>query len=179
MKTLTPRGFLFPAPAFDALSGRQVLSSSETNSIPAPSRIGSQQHSGSTHRHDLRVLPQLPQKPESTARLSTHPCRTDAFPSNSTKQMFRTAEKALKHRKHWPFHDFSPCIIGQACPPDLNSRADNARKVAVDRPQLLDMTMSFRPSLFLSPLFSSSPVQPAQNAISAFLSPPPNQTTFF
>lgn len=73
MKTLTPRGFLFPAPAFDALSGRQVLSSSETNSIPAPSRIGSQQHSGSTHRHDLRVLPQLPQKPESTARLSIPP----------------------------------------------------------------------------------------------------------
>ena len=166
MKTLTPRGFLFPAPAFDALSGRQVLSSSETNSIPAPSRIGSQQHSGSTHRHDLRVLPQLPQKPESTARLSTHPCRTDAFPSNSTKQMFRTAEKPPRHRKHAPFHDFRPCIFVQAYQPNLNSRADDARKVAEDQPQLLDTMMSFRISQVLPPTLPSSPVQAAQNVFS-------------
>lgn len=167
MKTLTPRGFLFPAPAFDALSGRQVLSSSETNSIPAPSRIGSQQHSGSTHRHDLRVLPQLPQKPESTARLSTHPCRTDAFPSNSTKQMFRTAEKLPRHRKHAPFHDFHPCIIIEAYQPNPNSRADDARKEAEDQPQLLlDMMMSFRISQVLQPPLPSSPVQASQNVFS-------------
>lgn len=52
---LTPRGFLFPAPAFDALLDRLFLSSSGTNSITSPFRIGSRQYSGSTHRHDLRA----------------------------------------------------------------------------------------------------------------------------
>lgn len=80
--------------------------------------------------------------------------------------MFRTAEKAAGHRKHAPFHDFRPCIIVQAYQPDLNSRADDARKVAEDQSQLLDMMMSFRISQVLPPTLPSSPVQAAQNVFS-------------
>ena len=80
--------------------------------------------------------------------------------------MFRTAEKPPRHRKHAPFHDFRPCIIVQAYLPDLNSRADDARKVAEDQPQLLDMMMSFRISQVLPPTLPSSPVQAAQNVFS-------------
>lgn len=80
--------------------------------------------------------------------------------------MFRTAEKPPRHRKHAPFHDFRPCIIIEAYQPDLNSRADDARKEAEDQPQLLDMMMSFRISQVLQPPLPSSPVQAAQNVFS-------------
>lgn len=80
--------------------------------------------------------------------------------------MFRTAEKPPRHRKHAPFHDFRPCIIVQAYQPNLNSRADDARKVAEDQPQLLDTMMSFRISQVLQPPLPSSPVQAAQNVFS-------------
>lgn len=161
MQTLTPRGFLFPAPAFDALSGRQVLSSSETNSIPAPSRIGSQQHSGSTHRHDLRVLPQLPQKPESTARLSIPPvAQTLPLPiqRNRCFALLRNHQDIGSTRLFM----ISAHASSQAYQANLNSRADDARKVAEDQPQLLDMMMSFRISQVLQPPLPSSPVQAAQ-----------------
>ena len=101
------------------------------------------------------------------SRLPTYRlCCTDAFPFSRTKQMFRTAEKPPRHRKHAPFHDFRPCIIVQAYQPNLNSRADDARKVAEDQPQLLDTMMSFRISQVLQPPLPSSPVQAAQNVFS-------------
>ena len=164
MKTLTPRGFLFPAPAFDALSGRQVLSSSETNSIPAPSRIGSQQHSG----HTVMICGCYPSSPRSPnpPPVSAHTpvAQTLSLPiqRNRCFALLRNHQDIGSTRLFM----ISAHASSQAYQPNLNSRADDARKVAEDQPQLLDMMMSLRISQVLPPTLPSSPVQAAQNVFS-------------